>query len=328
MKTPPRLVLFSSLDKYLHALGDDFEESHLNAIRMLDSKNYPPVVSIRALSVLFGYRSQFIGAMLKRPQNYYRGFQIRSGKKIRHIDAPRVGLKVIQKWFGHYLARAITLPNEIVGFVPGRSILNGASMHCKAKWIFSTDIKDFFQSTPASVVRDALIDLGYTEHGAFVASSLSSLRGVLAQGSPASPVLSNLAFLRVDRQLQDYCQKRGFVYTRYADDLAISGRESPSTSILSDLSGMVEIGGWKLSEEKTILLSSPNRLKVYGLLVDQAYPRLTKGYRRRLRAIRHLINSGRISGQDDPKAYQRACGHLAFAKSVESFSEQVLQEET
>jgi len=321
VNTPPRLVLFSSLDKYLQALGDDLDESQLDSIRFLDSNNYPPVVSIRALSVLFGYRSQFVGAMLNRPQNYYRGFQIRSGKKRRYIDAPRVGLKVIQTWFGHYLARAIELPNEVVGFAPGRSILNGAVMHCKAKWVFSTDIKDFFQSTQTSVVTGALMDIGYTEHGAFVAASLSSLRGALAQGSPASPVLSNLAFLRVDKELRNYCRERGFVYTRYADDLVISGRENPSASLLGDVTGMVEVGGWKLSEDKTRLCSSPSRLKVYGLLVDQAYPRLTKGYRRRLRAIRHLINSGKITAQGNPKAYERASGHLAFARSVEKFSE-------
>lgn len=327
MNTPPRLILFSSLDKYLQALGDDLEEVHLDAIRFLDSKGYPPVVSVRALSVLFGYRSQFVGAMLNRPQRYYRGFQIRSGKKLRHIDAPRVGLKVIQKWFGHYLARAISLPKEVVGFVPGRSIVHGASMHCLAKWVFSTDIKDFFQSTPTAIVKNALVNIGYTEHGADIAAGLSSLKGALAQGSPASPVLSNLAFLTVDRQLQEYCQERGFVYTRYADDLVISGTENPSTNILTDVIGMVETGTWKLSKQKTILLSSPNRLKVYGLLVDQAHPRLTKGYRRRLRAIRHLIDSGRITVQNDPKAYERACGHLAFAQFVENFSEDIRKDD-
>ncbi|RKT43003.1 reverse transcriptase (RNA-dependent DNA polymerase) [Thiocapsa rosea] len=266
--------------------------------------------------------------MLNRPQHYYRRFQIRSGKKQRRIDAPRVGLKIIQKWFGHYLARAITMPDVVVGFVPGRSILHGAAMHCRAKWVFSTDIKDFFQSTPTAIVKNALVDIGYTEHGAEIASGLSSLNGVLAQGSPASPVLSNLAFLKVDRQLQEYCHERGLVYTRYADDIVISGAGKPSPNISSDVRGMIETGNWQLSEEKTTLLSLPNRLKVYGLLVDQARPRLTKGYRRRLRAIRHLVDSGKIDAQNDPKAYERACGHLAFAQSVEDFSDRVQKDST
>lgn len=259
--------------------------------------------------------------MLQRPQNYYRVFEIRTGKKRRRIDAPRVSLKVIQTWLAHYLARSIQLPEEVVGFVPGKSILHGASMHCKAKWVFTTDIKDFFQSTQVSSVSQALVEIGYPEHGAEIAADLSSLNGALAQGSPASPVLSNLAFSRTDKEIRQYCIDRGFAYSRYADDLVISGTNVPSATIQDDIKRIVEIGQWRLADEKTKMMRYPQRLKVYGLLVDQDHPRLTKGYRRRIRAIRHLLESGKISPENNREAYERARGHLAFAHSVDAFPE-------
>jgi len=54
------------------------------------------------------------------------------------------------------------------------------------------------------------------------------LIGVLPQGAPTSPMLSNLAAVKLDKLLYDYAQSKGFVYTRYADDIALSTSVLPS----------------------------------------------------------------------------------------------------
>lgn len=315
MIAPPPLVNFQSLEKYLDALDPETREAHGGTIEALHHAGLPPVVSTRALATLFGYRSQFIGAMVSRPHRYYRTFTIRKGKKQRRIEAPRVALKVIQKWFGHYLARAIAMPDEVVGFVPSRSIMHGATKHCGAKWLFSTDLKDFFQSTSSELVVQALEDLGYPKHGARLIADLTTLNRNLAQGSPASPVLSNLAFQPVDNALIAMSKELGVTYTRYADDIVVSGAGEVPHALHAAVQQIVEVGNWKLSEEKTEFVQAPCRLKVYGLLVNGDKPRLTKGYRRRIRAIRHLIASNMIP---EDRAAQ-AAGHISYAKSVENF---------
>jgi len=75
----------------------------------------------------------------------------------------------------------------------------------------------------------------------------------------------------------------------------------------------VEIQGWEISEKKEYYAERPNRLKVYGLLVHGERPRLTKGYRNRIRAFRHLLEAEKITEED----LKRIKGHLAYAQSVE-----------
>ena len=56
-------------------------------------------------------------------------------------------------------------------------------------------------------------------------------------------------------------------------------------------------------------------MKIYGLVVNGAKPRLTKGYRRRIRAIRHLLATDKI----EEEGIAVAQGHLSYADYVESF---------
>ncbi|MCP6612430.1 reverse transcriptase domain-containing protein, partial [Klebsiella pneumoniae] len=44
----------------------------------------------------------------------------------------------------------------------------------------------------------------------------------LPQGSPCSPVITNLILVSLDRRLSNLCNSVGCTYTRYADDITIS----------------------------------------------------------------------------------------------------------
>lgn len=70
---------------------------------------------------------------------------------------------------------------------------------------------------------------------------------------------------------------------------------------------------WQLADDKTRLAEVPQRLKVHGLLVHGSRARLTKGYRNKLRAYRHLLETKRI-GDDD---VARVKGHLSYASFVD-----------
>lgn len=317
MNPPPFLISFSNSDQFLKELSEDLRLEFQDEFSRLASKKLPPIVSIRCLATLFGFSPRFVGAIFHHPEHYYRSFAIHKGKKKRMIQAPKVALKVIQKWFGFHLAEITAFNDCVYGFIKGRSAIMAAAVHCRSQWIYSVDIKDFFPTTPKRMVQNALINLGYSEHGAEIAAQLCCYKGALAQGSPASPVLSNLVFQKADSQLQVLANSYGLKYTRYADDITFSGQSEVPQQLKNQVREIIISHGWVISEAKEILAHLPNRLKVHGLLVHGLKPRLTKGYRNRIRAYEHMLKGGKIKATDIAKVL----GHLSFSKSINVFKQ-------
>jgi RNA-directed DNA polymerase len=252
-----------------------------------------------------------------RTSRHYRTFSIPKGNGVRRIDAPRVALKVVQKWLAvqfqrHYLPRA-----HVFGFVPDRSHVHAASRHCNAKWVMSLDIRNFFQSTPENLVRGSLVQLGYGSNAATLLASLTCLRGALAQGAPTSPVLSNLCFQVLDGKLEKLASDLNVRVTRYADDIVFSGQHAFPEAIKDRAIDLFRIGPWQLAEEKVQITTPPRRLKVHGLLVHGDHVRLTKGYRNRLRAFRHLAAVGQVREEDLSKIR----GHISYGDFVARLAE-------
>jgi len=268
----------------------------------------------KAGAAAVAYSPGFVWSLLNRTHRYYRHFTIPKGSGVRHIEAPRVALKAIQKWLsGHF--QKVWQPNKCVfGFVPGRSHIDAASQHLLAVWVYSIDIEDFFPSVSFERVQHALRVLGYrTEKSINTLSTLCCLRARLVQGAPTSPVLSNIVLQGVDEKLMSIAEEHSLVFTRYADDIVFSGRgEVPNELILRIKSTVID-DGWRLADHKEELASLPKRLKVHGLLVHGQRVRLTKGYRNRIRAYRHLSSSGKIREEDKAKI----SGHVNYALQVE-----------
>jgi hypothetical protein len=175
------------------------------------------------------------------------------------------------------------------------------------------DIQNFFPSTPLRTVVQALREIGYPEHGAEIIAKLCCYDGGLAQGSPASPVLSNLVFRDVDAELVAVAKAHELRFTRYADDVVFSGKGDFPLAIKPVVKNAIESRGWRIAPAKERLAKRPNRLKVHGLLVHGAKPRLTKGYRNRIRAFKHLLAKGAF----DPEDFAMMMGHLSYASSVD-----------
>jgi len=312
MISPPLLISFLSDEFYFRALSRELVDEYGESIRRLVEKELPPVVSTRCLATLFGYSPRFMYSICQKPEKNYRVFSIKKGTKTREIHAPRVALKVVQKWIAYHLSEAIEFEDYVCGFVKGRSPIDGAKPHCNAQWVYSVDIENFFPSTPIEKVKDSLVELGYPEKGAEILAKLCSYNDCLSQGSPASPILSNLVFKNADTALHALAQKYDIRYTRYADDVVFSGQAEFPEELKAEVKVIIQSEGWKLSDKKEHLAQLPNRLKVFGLLVHGEKPRLTKGYRNRIRAYQHLLDSNKIDDNDIDKIR----GHLSYAGFV------------
>lgn len=313
MKAPPLLVSYSTLNEYIDALEPGLRQLHEEGIRRLVDQGLPPVVSSRCLAVLFGYSTKFINAMSKQNWKYYRTFVIRQGRKRRIIQAPKVALKSIQKWFGTHLSGAIEVDECVYGFVSGKSAPAAASQHVNARWVYSVDIADYFSTTPKANVESALVEIGYPDRVAPLLAGLMCYKGYLAQGSPASPVLSNLILRNIDQELRMISDEYRVRFTRYADDIVFSGLEQFPEDLGGRVRELFDATPWSLSAEKEYYSQIPKRLKVHGLLVHGERPRLTKGYRNRIRAYKHLLSAEKIDEND----IRRIKGHIKYADSID-----------
>lgn len=298
------------------ALGPKPPPGEVDEIRRLSALGLPPVSSREVLSTMLGVNPGIIWSLEHRTHRYYRIFSIPKGKGFRIINAPKIALKIVQKWISIHLCKLYDPPAHVFGFIKGRSHIEAAKVHCGAKWVLSVDIEDFFPSTPQQLVRNAFSNLGYGQVGAELLSSICCLRGVLAQGAPSSPILSNLVMDVVDGRLCEIAKQYNLILSRYADDIVLSGKEDIPNELLTQIDQVFKGTPWKLSPQKTALDALPKRLKVHGLLVHGDKIRLTKGYRNKVRALKHLYSEGRIKEQDAA----RVRGHIQYANQIEKLS--------
>jgi len=317
MRLPHYLVhspffVFSNEKQLIAALGQDIKAHERDEIIRLAALKLPPITSENALATMIGVNPGIVWAMIYKHRKYYNKFCIRSRKSYREIVAPRVGLKIIQKWVGANIASHYCAPDIVFGFVSGRSHIDAAAVHCEADWVYEFDIESFFSTTPESSVVSVFEKLGYTLAQAQRLAKLSCYSGFLAQGAPSSPTISNFALSSVDEQLELLARDNSVTVTRYADDIVFSGKGAVPDGIRSGVYSIFEHTPWKLARRKEHLQKRPARLKVYGLLVDRESPRLTKGYRNKIRAYDHMLARKSLSKEDA----RRLRGHINFAKQV------------
>lgn len=305
------LFQFERLADLERAIGEFGNEEEITEIHRLLDLGLPPVASSQTLAVLLGINPGLVWSFINRPHRHYRQFTIPKGRAQRVIHAPRVALKIPQKWLSVQLGAKYQPPSHVFGFVPNRSHLDAARVHLRARWVLSLDIENFFPSTPKVLVEQTLKKMGYGAHGAALIAGLTCYSGGLAQGAPSSPILSNFCFAPWDDRLRELAIAENVRLSRYADDIVLSGTDEYRDSLKERVLDLINASPWRISEQKVSLVIEPKRRKVHGLLVGGGRIRLTKGYRNQLRTYEHLLRSGKTL---DQKFLQSARGHLAFAK--------------
>jgi len=326
VKTPlPLYFSYDSLDQFLLILSPGLRQRHAEELKRLDDLKLPPMVSWSILSTAIGISPHFINSLIRNKNKYYRVFTIAKGKGKgkRVIEAPKVSIKLIQAWLAFHLSNNdnLKLCDAVHGFIPGQhGIYEAAKKHCGCDWVLSIDLKDFFRSISYRRVVDAFEQLVYTVAQAEKIAEITTYNTHLPQGAPSSPVISNLVFNNTDDAIIRFLEGKGICYTRYADDLTFSGSDVryDIEKLKTDLLQLISSNGWVVANEKTHIAKAPNRLKVHGFLVHAETPRLTKGYRNKIRAYAHLLNSGKVKAED----LDVIRGHVNYGKFIDKLNDE------
>jgi RNA-directed DNA polymerase len=216
----------------------------------------------------------------------------------REIKAPATALKIIQQKLNQVLLCIYQPKPSVHGFVPERSIVTNAKMHCSKEWVLNIDLKDFFPSINFGRVRGMFMAFPYelNESIATILAQICCFDNALPQGAPTSPIVSNMLCAKMDAQLQRLAQKHRCYYTRYADDITFSTSLRVFPYALAGITptGKIEVGdelrriikenGFEINTSKVRLQKRNRRQEVTGLTTNEK-PNVRRNYVRQIRAM-------------------------------------------
>ena len=298
MNTREQNIILDNWEQFYDSKGVESEltKVYMAYVEKLVKQSLPPIFDFRHLSLLLNINEYDLASIVNSPNSYYRTFDIPKKKGgFRTITAPHSSLKNIQKWIYYNILNNIKIHGCAHGFAPSKSILTNANVHINQKYLLKIDLKDFFPSIPMSYVLQLFKSLGYTSKVAFYLSSLCCYDGCLAQGSPVSPVISNVIAKHLDRRLYRIAKKYNLKYSRYADDIAFSG-ECISVKFIEYVKGIITDCGFLVNDNKIRLYKEYGNKILTGLSLATGVPRLPRDYRRSLEKELFYINKYGIKG--------------------------------
>jgi retron-type reverse transcriptase len=247
--------------------------------------NPPEIRSTNELAALLGIPKYMLMRYAHNADRYYKVFRIqkRSGRGRRTISAPSRELKGLQRWIVRYVLGSMRVEDTATAFRRRLSILDNALPHQDHGFVLNLDLKDFFPTVTEKRVFGLFSTIGYDSGVAWTLARLTTFRNRLPQGAPSSPSISNIVCQKLDRRVSGYCRRRGWVYTRYCDDLTISG-DGPMGKSIEIIRGIVEDEGFALNKRKTRVSRRGTSQQVTGLVVNNGV-RLPRERRRRVRAM-------------------------------------------
>lgn len=259
------------------------------------------------------------------PDRLYREFSVlKKYGGYRVIAAPEPKLKLVQRKLADILqicAQEISEKNKYSdnvahGFKKNRSIVTNAECHKKKKMIFNLDLENFFGSINFGRVRGFFIadkNFQLNPNVATILTQIACYKNALPQGSPCSPIISNLVGNILDSHLVRMAKENSMTYTRYADDLTFStnaqllpeniafstSEKLHSWVVGKKLSDRIEKSGFKINASKVRVQYRNSRQEVTGLIVNKRV-NVPSTYRHLVRAMVHsLVTKGHFDLKDE-----------------------------
>ena len=315
-------------EKLYIQLQNEIDISSIDALCQSISKVGPYVSTLAIRDNFLSERLTFYKLASNR-RRAYRKFKIRKKSGgFRIILAPKKELKQILTTLNFILSSIYEPLEATMGFVSGRSVLDNASCHFNKNYVFNIDLQDFFPSISGRMVEGALSRLNIDPFVARLIAEICTIpedkpmshRNYLPQGSPTSPILSNIYCRILDQRLIGLAKRFHVSYTRYADDMTFSSNHNvyqKDGEFMQELRRIIEDNQLTLNPNKTRLLKRGTRQEVTGLTVSEKV-NVSRKYIKNLRALIHKITLAPVI---DPHKLHVARGKLNYLHMIKGKSD-------
>lgn len=251
---------------------------------------------------------------------------------VRNIAAPKKTLKNVQRMILEEILSKIEVSGCAHGFIKGKSVVSGAKghkNHAKPELLINIDLENFFPTITFERVRGMFQNFGYSGYVASLLAMICTycermdmeIKGetvyvktsdrILPQGSPASPMITNIISNKLDKRLNGLALKYDFTYSRYADDMSfsfnkdniiLSNEEDINVGkVLGIISKIIREEGFSINSEKTKFLRENNRQAITGIVINNDEIGVPKKWVKNLRAAIHNASKLKECGSNIPQ---------------------------
>ena len=275
------------------------------------------------------------------PETEYNQFRIpKRTHGFRTINAPEPQLKEDMKKIANALENYLDIQSHdsAWAYIKGRDVVKAMTEHTanESKWFLKLDLHDFFGScNPEFIVErlSMLYPFALYLSNEKVKTALNklakfaTLNNGLPQGTPLSPILTNLIMVPFDYEVtrliyrlvrEGVIPKQKYIYTRYADDIIISSKmKYDYTRLVREINRkLLTDTPLTINKEKTRYGSSSGRNWNLGIMFNSDN-KLTIGYRRKQKlksVIHNYITSTEPWSLED---LRWLLGQLSWLRNVE-----------
>lgn len=285
------------------------------------SMNFNEIKNQEQLKVFFGITAEQLNYLLVP---IYKSFVIpKKNGGYRKINKPHEDLLYFQKIISWELNKIYTplAPTFVFGYLKKSNnkelyIKTNAKEHLGSNFVVNVDIKDFFNSihfnTVLKLFSSELFQLDI--EAAKILTSLVTHKQSLVIGSPASPVISNLIFLEIDKVLYHFSKAFEGNYTRYADDLTFSFESKPKKDFIISIQQQLSKYGFYLNQNKINISGKNYRQEVNGLTINN-FVNISKEYLKNFRATLHNFKNNDFQLEFDKYTKSNHTKYLKFKKN-------------
>lgn len=308
------------LDKYKQKASElkrseDFIKETSEYIQLISEQDLPVIFSLPhlCLASTVSIRNT-INICESNRRDFYKRFKIKKKRGgYRVIQTPTNELKFLQKWILKNILEKIPSHESCKGFDKNTSIKKNAECHLNAECVLKIDLLRFFDSVNERRIYGVFKSLGYRKNLCVSLAKICTIEqdenfynsfkkneenlknylttkgeGILPQGAPSSPKLANLILRRLDYRLTELCKKKHLNYSRYADDLTFSGKETDLRNIKKVIYKIIIDENLFVNFGKTKFLTRGNSYFVTGLSVHNDEVKVIK--RKKKEVEHHLFH--------------------------------------
>lgn len=214
------------------------------------------------IAQILGFSSECLRELASNAARYYREFDRVIKGKERHLVEATGRLKVVQRRILDRIFIRIPPFEGAYGAIKGRSIKENAQVHAKSQYYLKLDIRDFYPS-----IHRKKVYLFFNEEQqcspdvAKLLTELTTRKHFLPLGTSTSPMLADLIVRKVDKRIQSMAKKVGLKYTRYVDDITISGDFSPE-KFQPLVTKILKQSGFEVKKQKIIIYGPDDQERI------------------------------------------------------------------